>query len=188
MCLVRARPASAPSWRSTSETARRRQPGCGRGRPIRSDRQHLVDAFCEKQIERLAAVGGSLLRVQPDVVRQLLDVDERSGRILDAWQVIGRPGLGEHHHAAERPQLVADAEPGDQDARLRPLERLHRRPFDERVVHQERAVAGEQHVAHEREQDIGGVEQRARQAGRSGGCARRRQTPAGSRRHSESCC
>ena len=57
---------------------------------------------------------------------------------------------------------VAHAEPCDQDARLRPPERLNRGPLDERVVHEERSVACEQHVAHERQQDVGRVQQRAR--------------------------
>ena len=34
-------------------------------------------------MQRALAVGRALLRVQPDVVRQLLDVDERADGILD---------------------------------------------------------------------------------------------------------
>ena len=93
--------------------------GPGRGRAgARSDRQQLVDAFGEQQVQRPLPVGRALLRVQPDVVRQLLDVDERADRILDERDLVGGARLREEQQAAERLHLVADAVAGHQQPRL----------------------------------------------------------------------
>ena len=79
--------------------------------------------------------------------------------ILDQRNVIGGPGLREEQQAAERLQPVADAVARDEHARLGPLERLHGGPLDERVVDEQRAVAGQQDVAHERLDDVIRVQQ-----------------------------
>ena len=70
--------------------------------------------------------------------------------------------LREQQQAAERLHLVADAVAGDEQARLGAPDGLDRRPLDEGVVHEQRAVAGQEQVAHEGLDDVGRVPQRAR--------------------------
>ena len=69
--------------------------------------------------------------------------------------------LREQQQAAERLHLVADAVAGDEQARLGAPDGLDRRPLDEGVVHEQRAVAGQEQVAHEGLDDVGRVPQRA---------------------------
>src|SRR5687767_14890870 len=101
-----------------------------RSRLIRPNGQQLVHAFGEEQIERMRAIGRPFLRIQPDVIGELLDIDERAGWIFDERALIGRTRLREEEHAAERPELVSHTEARDEHARLCTPQRLDRRPFD----------------------------------------------------------
>src|SRR4051812_7453766 len=79
-----------PLCHRRADVWKRRRGRWGRGRTgsIRANRQHLVLAFGEEQVEGLLSIGGALLRLEPDVVGQLLDVDERSERVLDERDAI----------------------------------------------------------------------------------------------------
>ena len=81
--------------------------------------------------------------------------------ILDERDLIRGARLREQQQAAERLHLVADAVARDEQARLGAPDGLDGRPLDERVVHEQRAVAGQEQVAHEGLDDVGRVEQRA---------------------------
>ena len=63
-------------------------------------------------MQRLLPVGGALLRIQPHVVRELLDVDEGSEGILDQRDLIRFARLREEQQAAERLELVANSMTG----------------------------------------------------------------------------
>ena len=153
-------PSQAPLSRTRPAGGGWRYAACAAARPI--GRPASRRSLGQEKIQRPAAVGRALFRVQPHVVRQLLDIDERSNGVFDQRNLIRRAGLGEEQQAAERLEFVADAEAGHEEPRLRASERLHGGPFDERVVHEERPVAREQEIAHEGLEHTVGVEQDVR--------------------------
>src|SRR5215470_16187036 len=83
----------------------------------RSNHQHLVRSFRNKQVEGVAPVLRVFFKLEPEVVIKHFQIDIRSERVRLRWNWSDPFLVGEDQHAAERFYLVTNAEGDDGNTR-----------------------------------------------------------------------